>query len=63
MRYLNVCPTNVIQQFINQAWRFMSAYQKGLTSNAAAWAVQKQKQHQQVSNTAMMSIDALLNAI
>ncbi|KAF8231020.1 hypothetical protein L208DRAFT_1279210 [Tricholoma matsutake] len=51
----------VIQQFINRSWWFMNAYQKGLTGNAAAWAVRKQKQHHQVSNMAMMSIDAVLN--
>ncbi|KAF8807686.1 hypothetical protein BYT27DRAFT_7189777 [Phlegmacium glaucopus] len=39
----------------------MSAYRRGLTGNAAAWAVRKQKQHWQVSNRAMMSIDAVLN--
>ena len=61
LRYLNACPTNVIRRFINRSWRFMSAYRKGLTGNAAAWAVRKQKQHRQVSNTAMMSIDAVLN--
>ena len=59
--YLNACPTNVIRRFINRSWQFMSAYRKGLTGNAAAWAVRKQKQHRQVSNTAMMSIDAVLN--
>ena len=63
LQYLNVCPTNVIRQFINRSWRFMSTYRKGLTGNAAAWAVRKQKQHRQVSDTAMMSIDAVLNPI
>jgi hypothetical protein len=61
LRYLNACPTNVIWWFINCSWQFMSAYQKGLTGNAAAWAVRKQKQHRQVSNMVMMSIDAVLN--
>lgn len=61
VKYLNACPTDVIQQFINRSWRFMSAYRKGLTGEAAAWAVRKQWQHRQVSNCAMMSIDAVLN--
>jgi hypothetical protein len=39
----------------------MSAYRKGLTGSAAAWAVKKQKQHRQVSQQAMMSIEAVLN--
>ena len=61
LRYLNACPAHVIRRFINRSWRFMSAYRKGLTGNAAAWAVRKQKQHCQVSNRVMMSIDAVLN--
>ena len=61
LHYLNACPTNIIRRFINHSWWFMSAYRKGLTGNAAAWAVRKQKQHCQVSNTAMMSIDAVSN--
>jgi hypothetical protein len=46
---LNACPVDVIQRFINRSWRFMSAYHMGLTGKAAAWAVQNQKQHCQVS--------------
>jgi len=44
-QYLDVCPTNVIRQFINCSWHFMSAYRKGLTGKAAVWAVRKQWQH------------------
>ncbi|KAF8590727.1 hypothetical protein K439DRAFT_1611845 [Ramaria rubella] len=33
---LDSCPVDVIWQFINRAWRFMSAYQIGLTGKAAA---------------------------
>ena len=61
VKYLNACPTDVIRRFINRAWRFMSAYRLGLTGKAAKWAVQKQRQHRQVSHRAMMSIDAVLN--
>jgi hypothetical protein len=60
-QYLEACPTEVIQRFINRSWRFMSAYRLGLTGHAAAWAVKKQKQHRQVSQRAMMSIEAVLN--
>ena len=42
-------------------WHSISAYQKGLTGQAAAWAVKKQRQHQQVLQGAMMSIEAMLN--
>ncbi|KIK18275.1 hypothetical protein PISMIDRAFT_109744, partial [Pisolithus microcarpus 441] len=58
---LDVCPTDVIRWFINRSWRFMSAYQLGLTGRAAEWAVRKQKQHCQVSQAAMMSIEAVLS--
>jgi hypothetical protein len=59
---LDACPTDVIRRFVNRLWRFMSAYRKGLTGKAAAWAVRKQKKHRTVSQAAMMSIDAVLNA-
>ena len=59
--YLEACPTEVIRRFITRSWRLMSAYQKGLTGHAAAWAVLKQRQHRQVSERAMISIDAVLN--
>ena len=39
----------------------MSAYWLGLTGKAAKWAVRKQRQHRQVSQRAMMAIDAVLN--
>ena len=49
-------------KYINQSWKFISAYCKGVTNNAATgtWAIRKQKQHWQVSNTAMMSINTVL---
>ncbi|OCH93510.1 hypothetical protein OBBRIDRAFT_307957 [Obba rivulosa] len=60
---LNACPLDVIQRFINRFWRFMDAYRQGLTGKAAAqaWAVHKQKQHRQVSRSAMMALEAVLN--
>ena len=62
-KYLDACPTEVIRRFINRSWRFMSAYWCGLTGRAAAWAVRKQKQHRQVSQQAMLAIDAVLNPV
>jgi len=59
---LDACPADVIRRFINRSWRFMSAYRLGLTGKAAEWAVQKQKQHRQVSQRAMMSIEAVLGS-
>jgi len=46
---LDSCPVDVICQFINHSYWFISAYRLGLTGKAAEWAVCKQKQHQQVS--------------
>ena len=42
---LDACLTEVIQIFINWLWRFIDAYRKGLTGEAAAWAGRKQKSH------------------
>jgi hypothetical protein len=38
----------------------MSAYRRGLTGQAASWAVRQFKQHRAVSQRAMMHIDAVL---
>jgi hypothetical protein len=58
---LDSCPVDVIRRFINRSYRFMSAYRLGLTGKAAEWAVRRQKQHRQVSQRAMMAIEAVLN--
>ena len=55
---LNSCPPNVIWRFINQSWRFVDAYKKGLTGEAAAWVVCKQKSHTSVSQLAMQALKA-----
>jgi hypothetical protein len=62
LKKLNACPVDVIQCFINCSWQFISAYRMGLTGKAAAWAMQKQKQHRQVSAQAMMLIEAILGS-
>ena len=36
-QYLDACPIEVIQRFINQALQWMSAYRLGLTGKAAEW--------------------------
>jgi hypothetical protein len=61
MKWLDACPDEVIRRFINQSFRFMSAYRRGLKGKAALWAVHHQKSHHQVSAQAMMSIEAVLN--
>jgi hypothetical protein len=38
----------------------MDAYRKGLTGDAADWAVRKQKGHRSVSETAMQALEQLL---
>ncbi|KAF8234475.1 hypothetical protein L208DRAFT_1209214, partial [Tricholoma matsutake] len=55
---LDVCPAEVIQRFINWLWRFIDAYRKGLTGEAAAWAVCKQRSHRGVSESAMKALEA-----
>jgi hypothetical protein len=59
--FLDSCPVEVIRRFINRTYRFMSAYRMGLTGKAAEWAVRKQRQHRQVSQRAMMAIEAVLS--
>jgi hypothetical protein len=58
---LDACPTDVIRKFVNRSWCFMDAYRKGLTGDAAAWAVKQQKGHQKVSQRAMMQISSIVN--
>ncbi|KAI0357255.1 hypothetical protein OH77DRAFT_1422815 [Trametes cingulata] len=58
---LDACPDEVIRRFFNRSWRFMDAYRKGLTGQAAEWAVRKQKSHRRVGQRAMMSLDAILS--
>jgi hypothetical protein len=39
-RFLEECPKEVIQRFINRSWRLMSAYCRGLTGAAAMGCAQ-----------------------
>jgi hypothetical protein len=52
---LDACPTKIIQKFINRSWRFIDAYRKGVTGEAAAC---KQKSHRAVSESAMKALEA-----
>jgi hypothetical protein len=54
-------PVEVIRRFINGTYRLRSTYRMGLTGKAAEWGVHKQKQHRQVSQCAMMAIEAVLS--
>ena len=58
LEVLNSCPMDVIRRFINRAWIFMDAYQKGLTGEVAAWVVHKQKSHRSVSESVMKALEA-----
>jgi len=58
---LDSCPVDVIRWFFDRSWRFMDAYQHGLTGKAAEWAVRKQKSHRRVGSGATMSIAAVMN--
>jgi hypothetical protein len=57
LQLLDACPVEVIWQFINRSGRFMEAYRSGLTGQAAACAVKKQKQHCAVSERAMVAME------
>lgn len=57
---LDACPVDTIRRFINRSWRFMSAYRTGLTGQAAAWAVKKQRSHRSVPERARIAIEALV---
>src|SRR5713101_8425390 len=63
LKYLNSCPVEVIviHWFINCSSPLLSTYWMGLTGRATAWAVWKQRQHQQISQSALMTIEAMLN--
>jgi len=60
MRYLDACPVETIQRFINRSWRFMDAYRMSLTGQAAEWAVRKQKTHRSATNAALDSLEAVV---
>ena len=62
IKVLDSCPPDVIQIFVNQSWRFIDAYKKGLTGEAAAWVVRKQKSHRSVSEAAMKVLKAQVKA-
>jgi hypothetical protein len=62
IKVLNSCPPNVIQRFINRSWRLIDAYKKGLTGEAAAWVVHKQRSHRSVSEAAMKALKAQAKA-
>jgi hypothetical protein len=57
LEYLNACPPEVIQRFIQRSWRFMSAYRMGLTGKAAAWAVRKQKSHRTCNESILAELE------
>ena len=50
LEVLDACPAEVIRRFID-------AYKKGLTGEAAAWVVRKQKSHRAVSEKAMKALE------
>lgn len=58
---LDACPVDVIRRFINRSWRFVDAYQQGLTGKAAEWAVRKFKGHRTISNRALLLIESILS--
>jgi hypothetical protein len=61
IQVLDACPTDVIRRFINRSWRFIAAYERGLSGKAAAWAVKQQKTHRSTSEAAMTAIESVLD--
>ncbi|ETW85872.1 hypothetical protein HETIRDRAFT_309724 [Heterobasidion irregulare TC 32-1] len=61
LKCLDNCPVEVIRCFFNRSWHFIDAYCRGFTRKAVEWAIHKQKSHRTVSQSAMMSIEAVLN--
>ncbi len=61
MDALDNCPLETICCFINQSWRFHSAYRLGLTGKAAEWAIKKQCSHRSISEQAWIAIEALIS--
>lgn len=58
-RYREMEKKKVIRQFVNRSWRFMDAYRKGLTGDAAVWVVKAQEGHRRVSEQAMRALEAV----
>jgi len=49
---------DVIKRFINQAWGYIDADQKGLKGEASAWVFHKHKSHRSVSESEMKALEA-----
>ncbi|KAF8221192.1 hypothetical protein L208DRAFT_1329634 [Tricholoma matsutake] len=49
---------HALQKSFRESWRFIDAYREGLTGEAAAWAVHKQRSHRAVSESAMKALEA-----
>ena len=60
---LKSCSPDIIWRFINQSWWFIDAYKMGLTGEAVAWVVHKQKGYRSVSEAAMKVLEAREDAI
>jgi hypothetical protein len=50
---LEACSIKTIQRFCNRTFRWIDAYQKGLSIKQAAWCVQKQKRYRTISEKVM----------
>ena len=58
IKWLDVCPPEVIHKLINCSWQFTSAYQLGLTGWAADWAVKKYRSHHTISEKVLRALEA-----
>lgn len=58
LKAMESCTGDIIKKYSNRAFRFMDAYRKGLSGEAAVWVVRKQKSHRRVSEEAMNALEA-----
>ncbi|KAF4621818.1 hypothetical protein D9613_012166 [Agrocybe pediades] len=60
---LDACPVKTIRAFYRKTWRYMDAYEKGLSARQAEYAVKKYRQHRKVGARIMMDAERVENAI
>ena len=58
---LNSIPISSIRKYACRSFRYMDAYRKGLTLNAAEYAVKKYRSHRKIPNSVLHDLGALIN--
>lgn len=60
VKALDSCTQDTMRRFCNRTFRFLDAYDRGLSAKAAAWCVKKQKGHRSISEAVMKEFDAVV---